>query len=200
MPIVSSTLCTLGRSVALTFPRNVRVRSETSSAASRTGSCGLHVQVEHCGLRRVWDDLEPVQGDQRRRELTRALHEVAHAREHLVQTALGGDQEGVGAVEAPTVSHAPNARLELLDQRAFAVEVDLDGGRPPLREREELGPRVASPRRRNPDCALALRPDARRVWLPLTSAGYGSASVSTDECAQRDGAMLWFRWKTLSGS
>jgi hypothetical protein len=95
-PTVSSVVCTPGISVAAKWPMNVLVGSAMSSAASFKRSSSRWTRRWNIA---VWggvgDDLDPVEGAERRRELVRARDELGHSRQDLVEAPLCGEQERV---------------------------------------------------------------------------------------------------------
>src|SRR4029450_12960915 len=54
----------------------------------QTFELAVHEEVEHRGLGRGGDDLAPVEGAERRRELVRARDELGHPRQDLVEAPL----------------------------------------------------------------------------------------------------------------
>jgi hypothetical protein len=59
----------------------------------QTFELAVHQQVEHRRVGRVGDDLVPVEGAERRRELARARDELGHPRQDLVEASLRRDKE-----------------------------------------------------------------------------------------------------------
>jgi hypothetical protein len=68
-------------------------------------------EVEHRSLRWVWNDLDPIEVRERRRELYGAGDELGHVRQDLVEPPFCRNQERVRGEEPPAVPDLPDPRL-----------------------------------------------------------------------------------------